>query len=711
MTCALLVVAVLMVLRMRADHRRDTIARRDRSGLARAYAELSVAKAAAEARSGQLEATLSGMSDGVMMLDGEHRLVQWNDRFPELTGVPRAILAVGVPMADIIRAQAQSGEFSVMLPDLDAEVARRMTQITRIRQHVVNERVRPDGRVIELRRNPLPNGGTVTLYTDISARRRAEAAQREITAAAAGLVEQKAHFIAMVCHEVAAPLHTVLESLDTLEQPESQTVDAALPPAALRHARRAADAMAELMRDILDMAQLDAGRLALRPADYALPALLESVTDSFARRAAERSMRLVVEIGPLLPERLHGDVGRVRQVLANYVSNAVKYSSPGEITLRASRLDLGTLMLRLAVADRGPRVPPAQAALLFQPFTRLAGATNQDDTAPPGAGLGLVICERLARVMGGEVGLVDGAGGGNEFWLTVPLQVAQASAPPKPKAQPAAETPPPAPYNQRRRRAMVLLVEDLLVNQVVIATKLRRDGHHVDLASSGAEAVRRVAQTPYDIVLTDLMMPGMSGFDTARAIRALPGPAGRLPIFALTATTSAEDRARCHAAGMQGMLSKPVDSAALAEALAADRPTAAPKATKPKTTEPEPVPPPVRSILLVDAVRLDELREGLPAGLFSELATQCIGDLHEHMATLSAALRGVAADAVEASAHAMAGMAGNYGLQAIDARMRSIMAAARAADLPAARAAAQGSENELERTEQALDLLLQLHDG
>ncbi len=700
-----------MVLRLRADRRRDAAARRDRSGLARAYAELSAAKAAAEARSAQLEATLSGMSDGVMMLDAANRLVQWNDRFPELTGVPRAMLAVGVAMVDMIRAQAQAGEFSTTPAELEAEVARRMASIATVRQHVVVERVRPDGRVIELRRNPLPNGGTVTLYTDITARRRAEAAQREIATAAAGLVEQKAQFVAMVCHEVAAPLDTVLECLRTLERPIPQAIDAVPPPTALQHARAAADTMAELMRDILDIAQLDAGRLALRPADYALPALLSGVADSFARRAAQRSMRLVVEIAPALPERLYGDSGRVRQVLANFVSNAVKYSDPGEILLRASRLDLGAPMLRLAVADRGPRVPPAQAALLFQPFTRLAGAAAPDATvndaaAPSGAGLGLVICERLARVMGGEVGLAAGAAGGNEFWLTVPLQPARPSAP-HPNAAPSDAMPAAGalPPRRRRRRAMVLLVEDLLVNQMVIATKLRREGHHVDLASSGAEALRRIARTPYDIVLTDLMMPGMSGFDVARAIRALPSPARQVPIFALTATTSAEDRDRCLAAGMQGMLGKPVDPAALAEALVADCVAAAPGPAAPAP------PPAAASTLLVDAARLEGLREGLPAGLFTELASQCIDDLHAHMATLREALRGDAAEAVEASAHAMAGMAGNYGLQAVDARMRSIMSAARADDLAAARAAAQGCESELERTAQALDLLLQLHDG
>ena len=546
LTVALLVVAVLLVVRLRADRRRELASRRDRAVLAAAYAELATAKSAAEARSAQLEATLSGMSDGVMMLDAESRLVQWNDRFAELTGVPRAMLRVGVAMEDMIRAQARAGEFGPV--DVEAEVARRINTVRTFNQSPVVERTRPNGQVVELRRNPGPSGGSVTLYTDSTARRRAEEAQRIADRATAELVEQKAQFVAIVSHEVAIPLEAVLESL---RQMAAQMVPAGggdPSHLALRQARAAADTLAALMRDILDMTRMDAGWLTLREADFALRPLLAEAAADFTHRAAARGIVLEVEAAPDLIDRLHGDAGRVRQVLANFLANAVAFADPGVVSLRATRLDLGEPMLRLSVTDPGPRIPAEQAARLFQPFARPFGPPPlQGEALMPGAGLGLAICARLARMMRGQVGLAPVASGGNEFWITLPLAAAHAEAadapavdaePPRPDPRragsswpesnwpesswpesswpessprgssriesgrldparpeqagekPAAGAPPAL---RRARRVFVLLVEDMVVNQVVTATQLRRDGHRVEVAARGSEAGRQPA--------------------------------------------------------------------------------------------------------------------------------------------------------------------------------------------------------------------------
>lgn len=233
----------------------------------------------------------------------------------------------------------------------------------------------------------------------------------------------------------------------------------------------------------------------------------------------------------------------------------------------------------------------------------------------------------------------------------------------------------------RHRRALVLLVEDIPVNQVVTATALQRAGNHVDIAASGAEGLRKVAQTPYEMVLMDLMMPGMSGFEAARAIRALPGMAGRVPIYALTATASQADRTRCRDVGMQGMLTKPVqpdELAALLESIlrpAAFRPPA--RAT----------PDPDR---LLDAVRLAELQRGLPDGMFIELVEQALGDMGARLGGLHAALLGDDPAVIVMEAHALAGIAGSYGMVAFDRQMRGVLAAASGGDVAAARQAADG---------------------
>jgi len=249
----------------------------------------------------------------------------------------------------------------------------------------------------------------------------------------------------------------------------------------------------------------------------------------------------------------------------------------------------------------------------------------------------------------------------------------------------------------RGRRALVLLVEDIPVNQVVTATALQRAGHHVDIAASGAAAVLQVTRAPYEIVLMDLMMPGMSGFEAARAIRALPGPAGDVPIYALTATASQTDRTRCHDAGMQGMLTKPVQAEDMAEILAGILQPA-----RGRTGQA----PPAAADRLLDAVRLAELQRGLPAGMFLELVEQALGDMEARLGSLQAALAEDDAAILVMEAHALAGMAGNYGLLAFDAQMRAVLAAASGGDVAGARRAADGMMAALDASAAALRAML-----
>ena len=265
----------------------------------------------------------------------------------------------------------------------------------------------------------------------------------------------------------------------------------------------------------------------------------------------------------------------------------------------------------------------------------------------------------------------------------------------RPPPEAAAPTPTPPPLlppipllssAARPRRCLVLLVEDMQVNQVVTATQLRREGHRVDVASSGAEALRLAAITPYDVVLMDLMMPGMSGYDAASRIRALAGPAGRVPIFALTANTGEAERARCLAAGMQGMMSKPVPATLLREALQHGTTLSAP--------------PPADSLL--DAARLAELRRDLPPAVLTTLCRQCLDDMRDRLAALETALAANAAEPVEREAHALAGMASSYGLARIEAQARAILAPAHAGDIPTARTAARGLADTFDQSQIAL---------
>jgi signal transduction histidine kinase len=650
---AILVGVALMVPPLRARQVRE-------DALNRQGAALTAAAGRAETKAAQLEATLAGMSDGVMMVDAGLRLLQWNDLFPELSGVPRAMLRAGVTMEEMVRAQAEAGEFGAV--DVEAEVRRRMARIRAGGDIGVTERVRPDGRVVELRRRALAGGGAVTLYSDITPRKQAEAA-----------VAQKAQFIAMVSHEIREPVNAVIGSLLLLAE---SGLSAAQRPL-VDTARRAGEALIELVDDILDLTRMEAGRLELRPGAFLLRPLLEEVCAMFAAPAAARGIEFAICVAPDVPAQLYADAGRLRQVLTNFVSNATRYSRPGRVTLLATLIpDEEGRRLRLAVRDQGPHIPADQAMRLFQPFARLNGA------GASGTGLGLAICARLAELMEGQVGLdtapAQGKAGGNEFWITLSPEAVPPGAVPAIPAEPLAGLRP-------ARSRHVLLVEDIASSRELTAALLRRAGHRVDLARSRDEALRLAAEQAYDIVLMDVAIPGINGSEITRRIRALPEPHGRVPVAALTGSDPRDDGA----AGMDFVLTRPIRPDALLGLL--DRLTPLP-----------PMPP----AELLDHARLAELRRGLPPGVFLSLTQQCLNELDERAGALRTALDSGEITTVAAAAHALAGMAGSYGLAAVERRMRALMRGAQAGDGTTIVVASEGLQLELDESMAALRRLL-----
>jgi signal transduction histidine kinase/CheY-like chemotaxis protein len=674
--------SMLMLREARAARRREQELARDREALSDAYNR-------AEAKSAQLQATLAGMSDGVMMLDGDLRLVEWNDNFPEFTGVPREILRVGVSMEEMLRAQALAGEFGAV--EVEAEVQRRITLLRSYRGGEPYERVRPNGRVLELRRRPLPGGGFVTLYSDVTARKAAEATQRETRRLAEAAIEQRAQFVAMASHEIRGLVNAVMSSFTLLDQSGLTDHQRALAATG----RQAGSELLGLISDILDLARIDAGHPALRPADFEVAALLESVREMFCGPAAARGIVLNVSIAPDVPSHLYADAQRLRQILINFAGNACKYSRPGPVTLRAQmQASDGGEALRLSVRDQGPRIPEQQAALLFVPFARLDYAR---EIGAPGTGLGLAICERVTRLMGGRIGLAPSSSrhdeqGGNEFWVTIPLQSADDTALERAAIMAGA--------HRRARRANVLLVEDVPSNRVLTAALLRRAGHRVDVAETGAEAIGLVQARPYDIVFMDLVMPLMDGYEAARRVRALPGPEGRVPIIALTASDDEEKPAALADAGINGLLAKPVHRDELSDALDATvwKTRRRPAPTRPATPA---------SDLLIDAARLQDLQRDLPHGMFDDLLEQCLTDIRGRLRLLRQALAGGEIDSAGRAAHALAGTASGYALAGLERRMRSVMRAANAGDLAAAAAELAEVDGELERSAALVRSLLQ----
>src|SRR5271166_2656381 len=656
----LLLLAAIVMRNIRAAHRREAALSHERAVLASASTELELASARADGKTMQLEATLAGMSDGMAMVDGDLRLVEWNSRFPELASVPGGMLRVGLPMEDIFRAQAEAGVFGNV--DIEAEVTQRVAALRAGDNANTVERTRPDGRVVELRRNRLPDGSFVTLYTDITARRESVKALREANATAEAATKAMSRFVAIVSHEIRTPLNALLNSLSLLADCEMTATQQTL----LGMARQSTEALLALINDVLEMSRMEVGALAPRPSRFALRPLIESALEMFGRQAAERRIVLWCSIAQDVPDELYEDQGRLRQVLINLLSNSVKFAAEGEVRVMTELREQGNQRsIRLAVRDRGPVIPDASRARLFEPFS---SPENAGDAASLGTGLGLTICRHLVDRMGGEIGCsvwtVGDRDAGNEFWVTLPVKLALGAPSPRPDTEPRRGLP----------RTRILLVEDILANQLVTATPLRREGHLVDVASNGPEAISAVANRPYDLVLMDIFMPGMSGLDATRRIRSLGGPAAAVPIVALTANLSPEDQVACAAAGMNGLLGKPVALGELLDTIAhhvwPHRPDHLSIAVSEAPGEPAVSP-------ILSPARLNELRATLPADLLANLVEECLVDLSERLMLLLEAVQEQAADQIVAHAHAMAGMAAEYGMAMLETRLRALMQAMR----------------------------------
>ncbi len=649
-TVFLILIAVLMLRDLRESRVREQRAARSRAALESAYAELKLAKARADAKSGQLETTFASMSDGVSLVDPDLRVFQWNERFCELTGLAASDLRIGQPFEELIRMQAERGEFGPV--DTEAEVRRRMALLVNQAAAVVTERVRPNGTTIELRRAPLPSGGFVTLYTDITARKEAEAAQSRARAAAEAVAKEKSRFAAIVSHEIRTPLNMLLNSVEMLAQSGLSAQGREIAELA----QQAGQALHGLLNDILELSALEAGRLSMRPVWFDVEPLLAGVLDLFRLQGLEPGKTLSLALDPDVPARIYADPIRLRQVLMNFVSNALKFSDPGEISLSARLEGEGAeRCLAIAVTDPGPAIPEADRERLFRAFSRLE---HPDGPSKPGSGLGLAICRLLVAIVGGEIGCDACQGSGNAFWLRLPCL----AGPEEEGGEDGATVLPVLP------RTRVLLVDDLAANRTVAAMLLGREGHAVDVAGSGAGAIAAASRSPYDVVLLDLSMPGMDGFETASRLRALSGPAGSTPIIALTAHGNEVIRAKCAASGMQDVVVKPIEPRSLLNAIRRSVWAPACSVAPPAAAEPSPAP-----ALCPD--RLSLLRDSMPDATIARMFEACLAELRGKLPPLSAALAAGDARAVNGELHAMTGVAASYGLAALDGGLRGVQAA------------------------------------
>ena len=364
----------------------------------------------------------------------------------------------------------------------------------------------------------------------------------------------KSEFLAMMSHEIRTPMNGILGMM------QLALVDAVSPAQRdyLETAQYSAEALLTILNDILDFSKLESGTLEFEDVRFDLVKAVDSVVSLMSTRAREKNLKLVFDRPGIKPATFAGDVGRLRQVLLNLISNALKFTDHGTVTVQVEQL-AGTeapSTFRFSVQDTGMGIADDAKERLFQ---RFAQADNSISRRFGGTGLGLSICKKIVELQGGRIGVDSTIGVGSRFWFELPFKPVEEQ--PQESRIAAVDATPSSALD-------VLLAEDNEVNQKVAVALLQKAGHRVQVAHHGREAIEKLRMGRFDVVIMDMHMPEMDGLEAARAIRAMEEPVASIPIVALTAVGALSDIQTCMDAGMNYFITKPFRMERLSSILA-----------------------------------------------------------------------------------------------------------------------------------------------
>ncbi len=489
------------------------------------------------------------------------------------------------------------------------------------------------------------------LQEEIATRQRTESELQKAKEKAEESSRLKSQFLANVSHEIRTPLNAIMGFAELLLA--SQDLEQSRKQA--RTILHESETFLGMINDLLDNAKIEAGKLILEPHAFDLSELMEAIVSSAHVQAIHKGLKFRLERADGVPTHLLGDELHVRQVLMNLVSNAIKFTETGfvRLSIECEERTEKSVRLRFEVQDTGIGIEPQKQADIFESFTQADGSTTRRFG---GTGLGTTIARNLTHLMGGDIGLTSTPGKGSTFFVTLPFGLWVPSS-----TESAPEEPLPV-ENLAEKKASyrILLVEDYPPNQEVASHHLIHAGHQVDIAGNGQEAVEACQRQSYDLILMDLQMPVMDGFEAARQIRRLPAST-RTPILALTANATSEASARCHRAGMDGLITKPVRNATLLKEVRqwAGKPRAPESPQDPKglpEPAPEPTPPALLPVLDFEQAVVEF---GGNRAQVKKMMDQFANKVEQQIAHMRAALADRRSDIIRQEAHRIRGGAAN----------------------------------------------------